>query len=316
VPQFCRHNRLLANCPICRAPEAAAPPSPRRRRSGGSATGARGTSAVRVRQAPRAVDDGYESALVPGLHAREDARRLAGELAFAAGRLAELATAPPGLYADVAAEPDLEEALWLAFLIAYLSPLESSEPFAGIAAVRTRWRDGEPPDLEGVATGPRGAHEPGRGVATLTAYRRFAERAGSQAAALAGEEHWTPERRFARALERLALPGLHRPARFDFLVTVGRTGRLDVRPDSVFLRGAAAGDATALAARRVLGIADPSLLDRRATELAAAADVPLEAVELALWNWQAGDEARATLGATPAAAEAIPRAPIDAALGL
>jgi hypothetical protein len=269
-----------------------------------------------VRRAARPVDDGYENPLVPGLHAREDARRLAGELAVAAGRLAELATTPPGLYAEVAAEPDLEEALWLAFLIAYLSPLEGAEPFAAITAARTRWRDGELPDLEGVAAGPRGAHEPGRDAATLSAYRRFAERGGSQAAALAGEEHWSPERRLARALERLALPGLHRAARFDFLVSAGRTGRLDVRPDSLFLRGAAAGDSTALAARRVLGIADPSLLDRRAADLAAAADVPLEAVELALWNWQAGDDGRATLGASPAAAEAVPRAPIEATLGL
>jgi hypothetical protein len=318
VPQFCRHNRLLANCPICRAPEPApAPPRPTTRpRARGAAAGARGAAAVRVRREARPVDDGYESPLVPGLHAGDDARRLAGELAFAAGRLAELATAPSGLYAGVAAEPDLEEALWLAFLIAYVSPLSGPDAFAAITAIRTRWHDAEPPDLEGVATGPRGAHDPRRGAATVAAYRRFAERAGSQAAALAGEDHWPPERRFARALERLALPGLHRAARFDFLVTAGRTGRLDVRPDSLFLRGAAAGDSTALAARRILGIADPSLLDRRAADLAAACDVPLEAVELALWNWQAGDDGRATLGATPAAAEAVPAGPIEAALGL
>jgi hypothetical protein len=316
VPHFCRHNRLLANCPICGESEPAPGARPARPRARAAAPAGRGAAAVRVRREARPADDGYESGLVPGLHAGDDARRLAGELAFAAGRLAELATAPPGLYAEAAAEPDLEEALWLAFLIAYLSPLEAEDSFAAIAAVRTRWRDGELPDLADVATGPRGAHEPGRGAATLTAYRRFAERAGSQAAALAGEEHWPPERRFARALERLALPGLHRAARFDFLVTAGRTGRLDVRPDSLFLRGAAAGDSTALAARRVLGIADPSLLDHRAADLAAAAEVPLEAVELALWNWQAGAEGRATLGATPAAAEAVPPAPIEAALGV
>jgi hypothetical protein len=268
---------------------------------------------VRVRREERAVGDGYRHELVPGLHARDDARRLSGELAAAAGRLAELATSPPGLYAEVAAEPDPEEAIWLAFLTAYLSPLQDDDPFAGIVAARTPWASGELPSPEGVPTGPRGGRPSAR---TLTAYRGFAERAGSQAAALAGEPHWPAERRFARAFERLALPGLSRPARFDFLVTLGRTGRLDARPDSLFLAGAAADDSTALAGRRILGIADPGLLDRRAAALAAAAGVPLEAVELALWNWQAGDEGRTRLGASADAVDEAARSRADAALGL
>jgi len=45
-----------------------------------------------VRQMARATDDGYRSPLVPGLKASTDAERLADELAFAATRLAELAT--------------------------------------------------------------------------------------------------------------------------------------------------------------------------------------------------------------------------------
>ena len=300
MPQFCRHNRFLHRCPICRPQEP--PPAPKRGQTGTHPRpAAGGGSEVRVRRVARVVGDGYRSELVPGLHARDDARRLAAELAFAAARLAELAAAPPGLYAEVASEPDPEEAIWLAFLIAYLSPLEGDDPFAGIAAARTRWRDGGLPNVEGVATGPRGAHDPARGAETLAAYRRFAERAGSQLTGLTGEEHWPPERRFARAFERLALPGLQRAARVDFLVTLGRTGRLEARPGSLFLAAAAAHDPTALAARRVLGIADPLLLDRRAIALAEACDVPLAAVELALWNWQADPADRATLGASAAA---------------
>jgi hypothetical protein len=167
-----------------------------------------------------------------------------------------------------------------------------------------------------VTTGPRSAHDPGRGEDTLAAYRRFAERACGQVAALGGEEHWPPERRFARAFERLALPGLQRPARFDFLVTLGRAGRLDARPGSLFLAAASADDPTALAARRVLGIADPLLLDRRAATLAEACDVPLAAVELALWNWQVDADARATVGASSTAAGEAGRAGIEAALSL
>jgi hypothetical protein len=126
---------------------------------------------------------------------------------------------------------------------------------------------------------------------SLVAYRDFARRAGGQLAALAGEPYWTPERRFARDFERLALPGLHRAARFDFLTTLGATGRLELEAASLFLGD----DPTTLAAKRVFGIGDTILLDRRARELAQACEVPLAALELALFNWQDEGE-RATLG--------------------
>ena len=51
----------------------------------------------------RAVDDGYENDLMPGLRATVEAAHLADELAFSAARLEQLRTAPPGLYAEVAA---------------------------------------------------------------------------------------------------------------------------------------------------------------------------------------------------------------------
>jgi hypothetical protein len=133
-------------------------------------------------------------------------------------------------------------------------------------------------------------------VTTVSAYRAFAARAGSQAAALAGDDSWPPERRFARAFERLALPGLSRAARFDLLVTLGRLGVLDLRAGSLEL-GVAAGDETVAGAKRVFGIGDPLLLERRVADLAHAAEAPLEALDLALWNWERGTEGRATLGA-------------------
>ena len=84
------------------------------------------------------ADDGFRSPLVPGLKREDDARRLAEELGVAAGRLQQLGAAPPGLYAEAGSAPDAEEGLWLAFLIAYLGPLEDEDPFAGIAAARAR----------------------------------------------------------------------------------------------------------------------------------------------------------------------------------
>lgn len=221
-----------------------------------------------------------------------------------------MASQPPGLYAEAGRASDPEEGLWLAFLIAYLCPLEGDEPFAALSAARTAWASGELPDLAAVAAGPRSAHDPGRGDRTLVAYRAWAQRAGSQAAALAGEPHWSPERRFARAFERLALPGLQRAARFEFLVSVGALGLCDVAAASLF----PGDDEAGVGAKRLLGIADALLVDRRAVELAEACGVPLAALDLAFFNWQ-HPEGRATMGATVTADEVAVKA-VEAALAL
>ena len=264
-------------------------PSPARDR--GARSSARpGVTVHRVRTA---VDDGYRSPLAPGLKSSEEGRRLAEELAFAATRLQLLGTGRPGLYGDVAAAGDVEERSWLAFLIAYLSPLEEDDPFSAIAAVRTTWRSGELPSLDDLQTGPRTAHDPARGTRTLEAYRAWAERAGSQQSAFGGESGWSAERRFARAFERLALPGMSRAARFDLLTTLGRLGVYDLRAAALQL---GAGDHVTIAAKRALGIGDPMLLERRAAQLAEACGFPLEALDLGLENWERGERVTAGLG--------------------
>ena len=248
-----------------------------------------------MRHVSRAADDGYDNWAVPGLRATVEAERLADEVAFSAARLQELASDPPGLDAEAAAAGG-EEGLWLAFLIAYLSPPESDDPFAGIAAARTAWASGELPDLEGVPLGPRTAHDPARGLATLTAYRAHARRAGSQAAALAaGEASLSPQRRFDRAFERLSLPGLQRAQRYEFLVIAGRLG--------------------VLAAKRILGIGDAINLGRRASELATEAQVPIAALDLAFLNWNRPEEDRITAGSRATADPAV-RERVGAVLGV
>ncbi len=339
MPTFCRHNRLVQNCPICsREQDVEARPlvsssAPRtggggstteragagsnaggRRRTAGSASRGSGAGGVIVRRARSTVDDGYRSAAVPGLKSSVEAERLAQELAFAQTRLDQLGQAPPGLYAEVAdSASDPEERTWLAFLIAYLGPLEETEdPFAAIRIVRNSWAAGEVPSLDQVQTGPRTAHQPGAGPRTLTAYRRWAERSGSQAAAFQGDAGWTAERRFRRALERLALPGLHRGARFELLVTLGRTGVYELRADSLVLGGT---DEVTLAAKRAFGIGDVMLLDRRAGQLAEASEVSLEAFDLGLFNWERNQRSRVGMDADlvpdPVVLEGI-----SAALGL
>jgi hypothetical protein len=356
MPTFCRHNRFVERCPICSRTLPEHAPSARKgaakgssRRDAGGRAPARSRSravGVRVRQETRAVDDGFRSELVPGLRASADAARLAQEIAFSSARLLALAAEPPGLYGEVRAlaHEDLERATWACFLIAYLSPLEGDDPFAGIrlalAAAPARgapsWsgtgmEDGLP-DLAEIPLGPRTSHDPARGSETLIAYAQWVERGGTataphpgserrpdatQAQAFTGDPAWSPERRFERLFERLALPGFGRMGRYELLVTLGRLGLYGLRPDSLHLssaRGLSGEDPATLAAKRVFGIGDPLLLERRAAALADAARVPVEALDLALANWAAPE--RATLGFPHAAGEEAVQERAEEALGL
>ncbi len=268
-------------------------PAPARapRSSSTPARGVRRSNAVKVRKLTQASDDGYRNELVVGLKASADAERLAAELAFATARLAELAADPPAHYARIAAEPDPEEALWLAFLTAYLTPTEGEEPFAAIAAAHVPWSGGELPDLD-VALGLRTSHAPSIGTRTVLAYRAWAQRSGGQQVAFAGEDAWAPERRFDRLFERLAVGGFGRPGRYELLVSLGRLGVVDARPSTLQLTD----DATTVAAKRVFGIGDKMLLERRARDLADAGGVPIEALDLGLYNWAAPQHGRVTMG--------------------
>jgi hypothetical protein len=313
VSRYCRHGALAERCPICRpAAEAASRPAPARPRRSASDTRPRSNLSSRgrlvVRHETRAQDDGYRSPLAPGLRSTEDARRLAAEIAFAAGRLSALEREPPGLYGVVATEPDLEEATWLAFLIAYLGPLEeSADPFAAIAEVRVPWGRAVP--LDGVRVGPRGAHEPARLSSTIDAYVRFVQRAGTQALAITGDAAWSAPQRFERIHERLALPGLRGRARYDLLVTLGRLGRYPLAGAPGLLL--TDDDPVMASAKRVFGIGDRMTLERRARELAAAAEVPVESLDLALENWARPE--RITQG-VPGADDAAARERAGAAL--
>jgi hypothetical protein len=276
MPLFCRHNRLTTNCPICSrelGSEHNVTGSGRagrtRPRTSGSASTSRRSPGVVTRRVARAADDGYRNPLVPGLRATADAERLAAALAWGDARLD-----PPGPHPAVAAEADLEEAHWLAFLLALADP-DAAELHAAIVEAHPSWASGELPDIPGVD--PR----------TVPAYRAWAERAGSQAAAFAGEPSWSPERRFGRVFERLALPGLGRSARFELLVTLGAAERCDVAADG--LHPGKEEDPTTIAAKRVLVSGDRMLLERRAAELARECGIRLGALDRALAVWGRGD---------------------------
>jgi hypothetical protein len=327
VPTFCRHNRFVERCPICSktlTSSAAAGKStakPKRATTKGAAIRPlhprlrAGGKEVRVKRESRAGDDGYRSGLLPGLRASGDAEALGQEIAFAHGRLLALGGAPPDLYGEVRAlaEQDIERATWACFLIAYLSPLEGEDPFAGVRIALGATRDGGAHDLDRlgdldeVPLGPHTSHDPARGASTLFAYRHWAERAGGPtgggggaARAFEGDPTWSPQRRFERGFERLALPGFGRMGRYDLLVTLGCLGLYELRADSLHLTSASeahSGDLATLAAKRVFAIGDPLLLERRARALAEAISVPIETLDLALWNWSPpAPGVRATLG--------------------
>ncbi len=276
MPLFCRHNRLTQNCAICsrelgsehNVTGSGRAGATKPRKAAGTPTTRRKPGVV-TRKAPRAADDGYRNALVPGVRATTDAERLASALAWADARLV-----PPGPHPAVAAEPDLEEAIWLAFLLALTDP-GATDLHAAIVEAHPTWASAELPDLPGVD--PR----------TVPAYRAWAERAGSQAAGFEGEPGWSPERRFGRAFERIALPGLRRTSRYELLITLGAAERIAVAADG--LHPGKEEDATTIAAKRVLVSGDSMLLERRAADLASATGVHLGALDRALAVWGQGD---------------------------
>ncbi len=294
VPTFCRHNRLTANCPICTREQnvamrplvsggsASAPPPTREHKPERQSKGARPrapravrerANAVKVRKLVRGADDGFASPLLPGLKSSEDAQRLVEELAFATTRLEAMAA--------VAAGSLQLDGPW---------PL-----IAGVTAANETEVDGGSGELdleararlafETALSGDRGVSD-AQTVASITeSYDAWWGRAGSQQAALIGEQYWTPERRFDRVFERMAFKGFGRDPRFEMLVLLGRLGVFDLRAGSLHLTGE--NEAT-WAGKRAMGIADPVLLERRAREFAEACEAPLEALDLAFHNWGSG----------------------------
>jgi hypothetical protein len=310
MPRFCRHSRFIERCPICRETVPGLEPVKRPSGAGGARSAGSGGTRTHKRAGSgkgvrvytdgslRGQDDGYSCELVPGLHNSGDAQRLAEELAFASGRLNLLSASPPDLYAEVRQQESWEHATWMCFLISYLSPLQGDDPFLGIRrALEADLEAGELPNLDAIPLGPRTSHDYSRGTRTLEVYLQWMQRAGSQVRAFSGDHNWSESRRFERLFERLALPGLGRMGRYDLLLTLGRLGLYELEPDSLHLGGGrmeATNDLTTLAAKRLFGIGDPLLLERRALTLAEAASAPIEALDLALANWGTGE--RATLG--------------------
>ena len=284
MPTFCRHNRLVRtarsalasrrssfvlSCPRC-APDEPTPseqpePEPEPRPCDRPLL-ARRARWVEGAASGRGADDGYSMPLLPGLRSSEEAERLAQELRR--GRPAGAARRRPSGPVRGGRRPRGHRGAQLAGVPdrVHLPVDDEGDPFTFIRLVRTPWGLHEVPDLDGVRW-PAHRPRPRPRVRTIEAYRAWAGRSGSQADAFTGDAGWTPERRFARTFERLALPGLHRGARFDLLVTLGRLGVYELRAGALQVGG---DNEVTVAAKRALGIGDPMLLERRAADLAQA----------------------------------------------
>lgn len=247
----------------------------------------------------RNTDDGYRSELLPGIRASADAMTLAEELTVAEARLSALSGDAAGPWTIVAQQAgDVPRAFVAALVVAVASPDETARSVEtahdAVALLQELLESvddaGTVPASQSLvdllSAGPRGPRGHDASGSALAVPAQLAQRSGgSLSAGLAGEASWSPERRFARLLDRLALKGLPRAARFDLLVALGRSGALPVTADGLHLGG----DQVTDAAKRLFAVADVPLLEKRAAALVEATGVTWDALELALWNIAGAD---------------------------
>ena len=296
---FCRHNRMTAKCPICSKEleaelRAKAPPRPAghppRARRPARPRALRHAARRRRRHAPARARGRRRLPQPARPRPARDRRRRAARRGAADRRRAARAARPVRRGRDRA------------------------RPRAGdLARVPARARRPGRPRAPGRRARRRAAlrgrrrcrscsQEHARAIA---AYRQWAERAGSQAAGFAGEADWSPQRRFARVFERLALPGLSRATRFELLADARRRrpvrARARLAPARRRGRRHDAGRQAGAAVRRQDAARAPRARPRRAPPT-----LPLAALDrgLALWD-DPGAEVELDGGA---AAGAAPRA--------
>lgn len=298
MPTFCRHSRLVENCSICSkkalvdlsAVKSVPDKVKRERRAAAAPTGATKRQTARgmtVRRLTRAEDDGYDHDLLPGLRASADALRLAQELVISAQRLEALAGAASPV-------TDAEEALWQHFQQAVIGRPDGAA---------TTWASGENPAP--AAPGPRGIPEADQ-EALWQRHRAWASAGGGQLEALTSGATGSPESRFDRAFERLSSSSLPRYTRLEFLLTSRMAGVLaDLEVWTPRLGDAPATDPVLIAAKRVFGIGDPLLLQRRLRAACDAAGVPVAAADVALWNWSVTSENERVYGDAEPDAERV-----------
>ena len=284
VPLFCRHNRLTANCPICSRELAAEragaprPPGPRAR-------------AARARPAaPAAPPRRRHQARRPRGRRRlpQPARpRPARDRRRRAPRRRARAGPTPGSSRPARTRRS-PRSRCRRRRSGSRSCSRSSRP------ARTSCTRRSSPSRPGWASDEVPEHPRRRPAHRSPPTAPGPSAPARRPTAFLGEPAWTPERRFGRVFERLALPGLRpRAPRYELLADARRRRPLDARGRRAAPRRG--DDATTLAAKRVLVSGDAMLLERRAARSrrgAAGCRSARSTAALAVW----GDGRDATAG--------------------
>ena len=209
-----------------------------------------------------------------------------------------------------ASRPD--EATWLAFLTTFFGPDErpGRDPWLAVRTVysgfgegRVGWEGSETlarlidvcrRNSDRYARLPRGNHRkyeprsfdhPQGLAASACSFVDVIERRGGMAVVFAGPDA-SPRARFDRLMSELSgIVSFGRTGRFDFLTLLGYLAVWDLQPGKLYLAGATG---PARGARRILDDKARPLddLDRELSELAVRLDVPIQAMEDAICNWQ------------------------------
>ena len=176
---------------------------------------------------------------------------------------------PPGPYEEVATEPDVERAAWLALLLALAGPGDPERQAAVLAAAPAL---GAVPDALAAAR----AHD--LRLRDLGGARRLAGGGPDRRARLVAAAPLRP-----RLSSASPCPASRARRASSCSSTLGASGRFALVPDQLEL--GAEGDPATTAAKRILQSGDRMLLERRARDLAAACEVPLAALDRALALW-------------------------------
>ena len=207
---------------------------------------------------------------------------------------------------------DKEAATWLAFLATHFGRRnEDDDPWRSTRAVYSAFGEGvlswervaaSPADISTVCQvhaeeccrlkfanhrkfeTPRPNHPLGVDAVLRSYVEGIIERTGGSQATLFSVPNESPTGRFERLMRELQfVKRFGRTALFDLLTLLGNLGVYDLAPGRICLVGATG---PLRGAKMMFGGADTRTLEARANKMARRLDVPIQAVEDALCNWQ------------------------------
>lgn len=207
---------------------------------------------------------------------------------------------------------DKEEATWLAFLATHFGRKQDEDPWRSTRSIYSGFGEGRlswelvvtaPVNITNVCSRhteecrhlkfanhrkfetPQVGHRFGIDAVLGSYVAGIIKNTGGSQATFFSAPDESAERRFERLMRELRfVTRFGRTARFDFLTLLGNLGVYELRPGRIYLDGATG---PLRGARMMFGNdVDVRTLEESAKEMARRLDVPIQAVEDALCNWQ------------------------------